>query len=330
MKSKHGLLLIALAICTLPLLSNPIVPKYISEITVDASRWLIELHNPFSDPISLDNYLLVSNTSEASFKKGLFMDENYLVVTQESLENQFHINPSADYIKLVRQDSTVLDEFPFAALRKGQSWSLWADWYYLDNSPTFGQPNDTLNAMCQILGSVTDSLGNPIEGITAYWGHATPWPEDYLHLDSNGRFALRVLASRITFTFEKENYEFLRAYVGAYPESTIAVHYTMKVKPANSVAGHRGHQLSSHSLSHNFPNPFNGNTLLTYQLAQDDFVEVSVYDITGRRVENLFRGFQFQGEHRLMWDAFSEPSGIYVFRLHTPNVTISKKCLLLK
>ena len=70
----------------------------------------------------------------------------------------------------------------------------------------------------------------------------------------------------------------------------------------------------------NYPNPFNPNTWITVELAQDSDMNVSVYDMLGRLVKTLASGAHKAGGHVFEWDGTDAsgvalPSGIYFTRL---------------
>ena len=79
-----------------------------------------------------------------------------------------------------------------------------------------------------------------------------------------------------------------------------------------------------------YPNPFNPVTRISYELPREEFVDLSVYDVTGRLVERLVARVQPAGEHVIAWDAKGLPSGIYFYRLVAGNYTNSRKVILLK
>ncbi|MCO6487052.1 MAG: DUF4331 family protein [Phaeodactylibacter sp.] len=64
----------------------------------------------------------------------------------------------------------------------------------------------------------------------------------------------------------------------------------------------------------NFPNPFENQTTIRYQVDQPGLVNVSVYDISGRRLDVLANSFQEAGEYQVDWDAANYPAGIYFAR----------------
>ena len=87
----------------------------------------------------------------------------------------------------------------------------------------------------------------------------------------------------------------------------------------------------------NYPNPFNPETWIPYQLANDSNVQVSIYDTRGMLVRTLALGHQSAGyytnrNHAAYWDGrngLGEPvaSGVYFYQLKTDNVTPIRKIL---
>ncbi|MEM6783975.1 MAG: T9SS type A sorting domain-containing protein [Bacteroidota bacterium] len=80
----------------------------------------------------------------------------------------------------------------------------------------------------------------------------------------------------------------------------------------------------------NHPNPFNPTTLLRFTLAEPMPVTLAVYDVLGREVAVLVEGEYQPGLHEVAFDATALPSGVYFYRLDTPEMTASKRMLLLK
>ncbi len=84
------------------------------------------------------------------------------------------------------------------------------------------------------------------------------------------------------------------------------------------------------SLSQNYPNPFNPATKISFELPQDGFVELKVFDILGREVVLLVKGFKTSGSYTINFDGTKLPSGIYFYQLKNNNQTITKKMSLIK
>jgi hypothetical protein len=89
------------------------------------------------------------------------------------------------------------------------------------------------------------------------------------------------------------------------------------------------------ALDANKPNPFNPTTTITYNLPEQTWVELSVYDVSGALVRTLVSGRQPAGEKSVTWEGRSEAgapmaSGVYFYRLKTPGFEQTRKMVLLK
>ena len=92
---------------------------------------------------------------------------------------------------------------------------------------------------------------------------------------------------------------------------------------------------SEYQLNQNFPNPFNPITTVRYDLPEDSFVDVTVYDLLGNVVNNLVNANQLSGYKSIQWDAtnnLGEPvsAGVYVYKIQAGDFVDTKKMILLK
>ncbi len=83
-------------------------------------------------------------------------------------------------------------------------------------------------------------------------------------------------------------------------------------------------------LEQNFPNPFNPSTTFEYSLDRRLDVKVRVYDVLGRVVATLVDGVQPAATYRVTFDAGDLASGLYIYRLETPNQVITRRMVLIK
>ena len=88
-------------------------------------------------------------------------------------------------------------------------------------------------------------------------------------------------------------------------------------------------------LDQNEPNPFNPSTSIKFTVAREGHVELSIYDLSGRKVRNLISGSYGVGEHSTSWDGRDDagsqmPSGIYVYKYKNGERQMSRKMTLLK
>ena len=73
--------------------------------------------------------------------------------------------------------------------------------------------------------------------------------------------------------------------------------------------------VDSFDLLGNYPNPFNPSTTIDFSLNSFSDLEINVYDVNGRLVENLFSGFKSPGTHKVVWDATGFSTGIYIVNM---------------
>jgi len=87
---------------------------------------------------------------------------------------------------------------------------------------------------------------------------------------------------------------------------------------------------SNFSLSQNYPNPFNPSTQINYQLPENSFVDLVVYDSIGQLVAKLINSYQTKGIYTISFDATNLPSGIYVYKLIAGDFSATRKMLVAK
>lgn len=77
-------------------------------------------------------------------------------------------------------------------------------------------------------------------------------------------------------------------------------------------------------------NPFHGWTQVEFELGRTGSIELSAFDLAGRRVARLARGTYSAGPHRLDWDARGLPAGVYFLYLQQGGRADSRRVLLLR
>ena len=83
-------------------------------------------------------------------------------------------------------------------------------------------------------------------------------------------------------------------------------------------------------LSQNYPNPFNPTTIIRYQLSDNGYVTLKIFDMLGREVKTLVQENQEAGNYDVLFDASSLSSGIYLYELCTGSFVSTKKMILLR
>ena len=74
------------------------------------------------------------------------------------------------------------------------------------------------------------------------------------------------------------------------------------------------------NLDQNYPNPFNPSTNISFDLPENMFVSLKVFDITGREVASLINELRTAGKHKIQFNASVLSSGVYFYRLVVNDV----------
>jgi hypothetical protein len=130
----------------------------------------------------------------------------------------------------------------------------------------------------------------------------------------NGDFTLPVGSPLLTFASDGGAIGDLR-WAGNAPTD---VEKKMNVVPAKF------------ALSQNYPNPFNPTTLINFDIPNDGFVSLKIYDILGSEVAVIVNERMNSGSYKVDFNASNLPSGIYLYKLNSSGQTITHKMVLMK
>lgn len=83
-------------------------------------------------------------------------------------------------------------------------------------------------------------------------------------------------------------------------------------------------------LKQNYPNPFNPTTNIEYSVPKSGHISLKVFNMLGEEVATIFEGNQNAGNYLATFNASHLPSGVYMYRLQSDNVSITKKFVLIK
>jgi len=87
---------------------------------------------------------------------------------------------------------------------------------------------------------------------------------------------------------------------------------------------------TTYSLAQNFPNPFNPTTNISFGIPKFEFVKITIYDLTGRMVQELVNSNLAAGKYNASWDAANYASGVYFYKIQAGDFTEMKKMSLIK
>jgi len=85
------------------------------------------------------------------------------------------------------------------------------------------------------------------------------------------------------------------------------------------------------ALSQNYPNPFNPSTKIRYTVPSRQEVSIEIYDLLGRKVEQLVHELKEPDSYEAEWNADGIASGVYVYRMKAgESVIVVKKMMLVR
>ena len=84
-----------------------------------------------------------------------------------------------------------------------------------------------------------------------------------------------------------------------------------------------------------YPNPFNANVTINYDLADDSYINIDIFDVLGRSVKKISEGIQKAGSHNIIWNSTDNygnilKSGVYFISFRSNETHRIKKIVLLK
>lgn len=83
-------------------------------------------------------------------------------------------------------------------------------------------------------------------------------------------------------------------------------------------------------LYQNFPNPFNSQTTIRFNLGEKGNTTLKIFNLVGQEIETLLDAELDKGEYQINWTISNIPSGMYLYRLTSGNYWGMKKLALLK
>lgn len=105
--------------------------------------------------------------------------------------------------------------------------------------------------------------------------------------------------------------------------------FSIIVKSGKAI-GNSSELPESAKLNPNYPNPFNPTTTLSYELAKESEVTLTIWNMIGQKVTTLVDGLVEAGKHTETWNASNMPSGIYIARFEVDGKVFTRKMTLIK
>ena len=90
-----------------------------------------------------------------------------------------------------------------------------------------------------------------------------------------------------------------------------------------------------YALNQAYPNPFNPSTTISYEVGRTGNATLEIFNLRGELIRTLKEGWHFNGRHQVSWDGkdnsgMQVPSGTYIYRLSSAEVSFSKRVTFMK
>ena len=87
---------------------------------------------------------------------------------------------------------------------------------------------------------------------------------------------------------------------------------------------------TTYHLSQNYPNPFNPSTWIEFTIPKSTFVKIEIFSSLGQKVIELANNNYQAGSHAIEFNANLLATGVYFYKLTTPDFEKTRKMLLIK
>ena len=141
------------------------------------------------------------------------------------------------------------------------------------------------------------------------------WSTDGGSIDQTGNYHA-TMAGDFTVT---------ASVTGSTVTGTASVHVT-----TTGVDRQNNRRPEKFALYQNYPNPFNPETIIAFSVKEKSFVQLEVFDITGKRIVNLVNSDLNSGFYRVSFNARNLATGVYFYQIKMMDFVDVKKMILLE
>ncbi|HRR10343.1 MAG TPA: carboxypeptidase regulatory-like domain-containing protein [Rhodothermales bacterium] len=213
---------------------------------------------------------------------------------------------------------------------------------WLDVGGNVNKTPTEANASVRIKGVVKSDKGQPISGASVYAMDETGNPVAVANTEKDGSFQIADLSAGAQIRI----YASKMGYKGQYHDGASALALNQPVQLASgtsqfdfvlapsdaSVDREEENPLPDGlTIQQVYPNPFSNITTLRFSVSAPEKVQVSVYDLTGRRLQLVSDELRPAGSHEVQWQPNANlPNGMYFFRIETGRMAQTGKMVLMR
>ncbi|MBL7978563.1 MAG: carboxypeptidase regulatory-like domain-containing protein [Bacteroidetes Order II. Incertae sedis bacterium] len=213
---------------------------------------------------------------------------------------------------------------------------------WLDMGGNVNKTPTEANASARIKGVVKSDKGQPISGASVYAMDEAGNPVTVATTEKDGAFQITDLSAGAQLRI----YASKVGYKGQYQDGTAALTLNQPIQLANGTSQFdfvltpsdasvdREEETSlpnGLAIQQVYPNPFSNTTTLRFSVSTPEKVQVSVFDLTGRRLQLVSDEFRSAGHHEVQWQPDANlPNGMYFFRIETGRMAQTGKMVLMR
>ena len=183
-----------------------------------------------------------------------------------------------------------------------------------------------------VYGIVKGNDGSCLPGVLNYIVDASGNFVDYSVTDLDGSYMIGTLdAGSYTMVSTLVSFQDVQNNLSVDYSNNSSLEINVSLSPNNTTGiTDNSSVINGYVLNQNYPNPFNPSTVISYQIPQNSFVTLKVYNILGKEVATLVNEQQTAGKYNFNFKANNLASGIYIYKLTAGSFTSVKKLTLLK
>ncbi|MBT8391613.1 MAG: T9SS type A sorting domain-containing protein, partial [Ignavibacteriaceae bacterium] len=223
--------------------------------------------------------------------------------------------PSNNTATLTLNDNVNLNDYIGAELVFQTQWDIETDWDYGQALISTNNGSGWIPLQGMYTNPGTGSFqpnGEPL-----YDGAQTSWVKESIDISS-------YIGEQVKFRFLLKSDNSVNEDGWYVDDINLVVYEQMPTSAEPNVI------VNKYLLEQNYPNPFNPSTIISYQIPEDSFVSLTVFDVLGNEVASLVNENKQSGSYEVMFNASTLPSGVYFYTLAAGEFVGTKKMLLIK
>ena len=158
--------------------------------------------------------------------------------------------------------------------------------------------------------------------------------------DGSGECLIDDDASRLADWFDAllvdDNFSFLTGpYIFSFGSYKIEIRDMNDIGEITDIDKSIEQVVHTYKLEQNFPNPFNPETRIYFEIPNNEMVTVAIYNVLGHKIRTLEHSTFAAGKHTLNWNGKNDfgqlvPTGTYIYRMKAGNFISTRKMMLMK